>query len=96
MKNALKLYFMNTTFGHYTYTAGPKFPDPEGVLGAGHLPFEDSFLVIGGATDDGVSYSDNIYKYNPAEEAWELREETLRSEKDHFGYIFVNREAIDC
>ncbi len=76
--------------------SGPDFPDDNGVYGAGSIPFEDSFLVVGGSDDGGVDFTDNIYKYNPAEEDWELREEKLSSPKYHFAYVFADREDILC
>ena len=50
-----------------TWTEGVDLPVP--LYGAATVPFEDTFLVIGGKIDSN-EWSDKVYKFNRPDSTW--------------------------
>ncbi len=61
-----------------TLTWAPKQSLPHDLRLAESVPFQDSFLIVGGDMDYNTGDSlDTIYYYNPAEDSWDLMDQKL-------------------
>ena len=49
----------------------PKLSLPIDIYYGASVPFKDSFLIVGGYSQD-LSYLDSVYYYNPNVDQWEL------------------------
>ena len=53
-------------------------------------PFGDTFVVVGGTN------SDAIYEFDPENEEWIQREQTLSEERKDTGNVFVKNNIVNC
>ncbi len=74
---------------------GPFLPDDAGMYGAGCLPFEESFILIGGRLFSSA-FTNKIYKYDGIAEEWELLDVEILNEKYHFGHVYVDKSVVNC
>ncbi len=75
---------------------GPFFPVP--LTYAQHIPYGDSFLVLGGFEDEASPdvFYDSVYEYDPVAEDWVERPERMKDPRQQFGLVFVDREVVGC
>ena len=52
-------------------------PLPEALYAGASIPYEDSFLAVGGTLSNPSVESDKIYKYEPDTESWTTLPKTL-------------------
>ena len=56
--------------------SGPRFPFR--VIIPASTPYKESFLIVGGGINTGLSQSDTIYYFNPKTFTWDLLDESLK------------------
>ena len=64
------------------------------------VPFQTSFLIVGGYSIDGGSgysgYLDTIFFYDPNVDQWQILDQTLATEKDSFTAFMVPDYFANC
>ena len=55
----------------------PKQDLPVDLAWGASVPYQDSFLIVGGDSDLEDDYLDTIYYYNPSLDQWELMENMI-------------------
>ncbi len=64
-------------------------------LGAS-VPFENSFLIVGGISDDIHEYLNTIFYYNPNLDQWELLSAFMHYERGRFAAFLVPDSYANC
>ena len=72
----------------------PKQRLPKEISTAASVPYQDSFLIVGGDTF-GSRY-DTIYYYNPGTDQWDLLNQTMIYERSIFAAFMVPDSYANC
>ena len=59
------------------------------------VPYQDSFLIVGGYSSDGPNYLDTIYYYNPMTDEFELLGQMM-DERETFAAFLVPDYYANC
>ena len=62
---------------------GNRLPKP--IVGAAAVPFNNSFLLVGGDDSSDLGFLADIYQYNAAEDDWLKLETELKTPK--YGHV---------
>ena len=73
---------------------GPATPGRLKFYSSRTVPYGGSFLTIGGTLD--VSMTKNVYRYNPATEAWDLFPERLETAASFHDVAVVTSADVTC
>ena len=76
-----------------TWRAGPPLPAP--VSFANSVPFNGTFLLVGGQDVDNAAYK-SILEYDVENEAWLTRPETLSRPKHDATVVLIDSETVTC
>ena len=68
---------------------------PVATYNAGLVPFEDSFVVIGGRSEQEV-WNEGMWKYNVAQDDWETLDQTLSQLREGFVVMGIPDEIGNC
>ena len=63
------------------------------------VPFRNTFLIVGGRCNtqcDPDIYHSEILEYNPDDETWTVRPETLDKERSHLAALLVEDSVLNC
>jgi len=61
------------------------------------LPYRESFMLVGGQSDQVDAFAlDTIYYYDPEEDEWELLEAKLEEGKHNFPLFYIPDEYANC
>ena len=89
----LKTYIYNVQ--SMTWRQGKDLPIP--IKGGASVPYDDSFLIVGGETNDWTPRAVNsIYYYNSMGEEWLLRPEKLGEANRYLAAVMVAEDAVNC
>ena len=58
------------------------------------VPFEDTFLLVGGSSSEGLS--NKILEYAADSESWITREERLPRHESSMAVALVEDKIVDC
>ena len=79
------------SFESQTWRRGQDFPLE--IAYGESVPFGDTFLVVGGLTDNS---QDTIYKYNIETEGWDLMPQRLKNARREFAAFLAPNDYITC
>ena len=74
----------------------PKQSLPFDISYAASVPFKDSFLIVGGKSQDLGSDLRTVYYYNASVDDWQVMEETMRYERFALAAFLVPDYYANC
>ena len=66
------------------------------VYGAVAVPYQQSYILVGGSSFDVESRQTNLMYYNPELDRWELQYEELRDTRFNFASLTVPPAYLTC
>ena len=67
---------------------------PVGIFQGASVQFKDSFLLVGGESED--AWINTIYYFNPQDQKWEKRNETMKQGRRDFAAFLVPNSLANC
>ena len=77
-----------------TWSTGDNLPVE--IRDGASVPFEDSFLIVGGYSSNGGGYLDTIHYFNPLLQKWETRDETMKDGRYLLAAFMVPNSYSNC